>query len=54
VNVGVGPSQVIIADDIVGINAPGPPRMINFDMSGDSPSTAQLAKLQRSYVVVGD
>jgi hypothetical protein len=43
-----------VAVDIVGINVPDPRRMINLEMSCDFPSAAQLAKLQRSYVVVGD
>ena len=53
-NIGGGPSRVIVLADIVGINVPGPRRIINLKMSGDFPSAAQIAKLQRSYVVVVD
>lgn len=46
-NAGGGPSQVIVPADIVGINVPGPRRIINLEISGDFPSAAQIAKFQR-------
>lgn len=45
VNVGYGPSRAIVAANVVGINVPGPPQMINLERLGDFPSATQMANL---------
>jgi hypothetical protein len=45
VNVGCGLSRAIMAADVVGINVPGPPQMINFERLDDFPSAIQIVNL---------
>lgn len=40
-----GLSRAIMPANIIGINVPGPWRIINPEMLGDFPSTAQIANL---------